>query len=170
MYDLGMLRLMADHNHWMNEKIYAVCATMHDAERKRDLGAFFRSVHGTLNHLLLVDHLWMGRILADPFPIRSLDQELYTDFSPLQVAQEKMDGDIHTFVAELTSARLAKPVNYVSFLGKQPVSLPLGLVLTHLFHHRTHHRGQVSTLALQLGYEVGVTDMIYMPGAARHFI
>jgi uncharacterized damage-inducible protein DinB len=39
-------------------------------------------------------------------------------------------------------------------------------VLTHLFHHQTHHRGQITTLISQLGYDFGETDMIYMPAAA----
>jgi uncharacterized damage-inducible protein DinB len=169
MYEKSLLTLMADHNRWMNERLYAVCSRMSDDERKRDMGAFFRSIHGTFNHLLLVDHLWLGRIVGNPFVITSLDQELHAGFAELEAERAEMDARIRAFVTELEPARLAEPVHYTSFLKKQPVTLPLGLVLTHLFHHGTHHRGQITTLISQLGHDFGDTDLIYMPGAAAHF-
>ena len=165
MVEMNLLNLMADHNRWMNERLYLVCAGIPDEARKRDLGAFFRSIHGTLNHLLLVDRLWLGRITGTPFPIRSLDQELYADFQTLKYEREQTDAVMAALVAELQPARLAEPVTYISFLKTESVTLPLGLILTHLFHHQTHHRGQITTLISQLGYDFGDTDMIYMPGA-----
>lgn len=169
MYEMRLLTLMADHNRWMNEKLYAVCAGIPDEARKRDLGAFFRSIHGTLNHLLLVDRLWLGRITSKPFPIRSLDQELYADFETLKYEREITDGVIAALVAELQPAHLAEPLTYTSFVKKESVTLPLGLILTHLFHHQTHHRGQITTLISQLDCDFGETDMIYMPGAATAY-
>ncbi|HQT00626.1 MAG: damage-inducible protein DinB [Hydrogenophilales bacterium 16-64-46] len=166
---MNMLGLMADHNRWMNEKLYAVCAQLSEAERRRDLGAFFRSVHGTLNHLLLVDRLWLGRMRKTPFAVRSLDQELYADFPTLERERDRTDAALQDYVARLDAHRLAQPVDYVSLLSRQPVTRPLGLVLVHLFHHQTHHRGQITTLVSQLGYDFGETDMITMPGAAAGF-
>lgn len=168
MSEMSLFRLKADYNRWMNQKLYAVCAAIPDEARRRDLGAFFRSIHGTLNHLLLVDRLWLGRITGDAFPIRSLDQELYEGFEALKRERERTDATIGALVDELQPAHLAQPVSYTSFLKQESVTLPLGLVLTHLFHHQTHHRGQVTALISQLGYDVGVTDMIYMPGAGAH--
>lgn len=169
MYDIEMLKLMADHNHWMNEKLYAVCKHMPDAERKRDLGAFFGSIHGTFNHLLLVDRLWFGRIRNAPFFIESLDQELYTDFTTLERERDKTDVEISGFVSTLDPASLSKAITYTSFVKKSILTLPLGLILIHLFHHQTHHRGQITTLISQLGYDFGETDMIYMPGADTEY-
>ncbi|QXP85847.1 DinB family protein [Methylococcus sp. Mc7] len=167
MYDKPMLSLMADHNRWMNEKLYAVCAGIADEARKRDLGAFFRSIHGTLNHLLLVDRLWLGRINGKPFPIRSLDQELYADIDTLKRERADTDAVIAGFIAGLQPAHLAEPVTYISFVRQESVTLPLGLILTHLFHHQTHHRGQITTLISPLGYDYGETDLIYLPQRRR---
>jgi len=88
---------MARYNRLMNEKLYAVASELSDEERKRDLGAFFRSVHGTLNHLLLADRAWLGRFTHDRAVFESLDaegrpitltgtldQELYADFATLR--------------------------------------------------------------------------------------
>ena len=71
-------------NRWMNHKLHTVCEGVPDEKRKQDMGAFFRSIHGTLNHLLLGDRLWMGRFTGTEFPVESLDQELYSDFKELR--------------------------------------------------------------------------------------
>jgi uncharacterized damage-inducible protein DinB len=48
-------RLLARHNHWMNERMFAAASAMTDEERKRDSRAFFGSLHRTLNHILWGD-------------------------------------------------------------------------------------------------------------------
>ncbi len=170
MYELDMLALMADHNRWMNARLYAICARLSDKERKQDLGAYFRSIHGTFNHLLLVDRLWLGRLRGEPYAVESLDQELYADYATLEHERAATDGDIQGYVAKIESSRLGERISYRSLLKKSTVSLPLGLILVHLFHHQTHHRGQVTTLISQLGQDFGETDLIYMPNAeAKYF-
>jgi uncharacterized damage-inducible protein DinB len=166
MHEIAMLRLKAQYNRWMNEKLYAVCAGIDDSERRRDRGAFFRSVDGTLNHLLLVDRLWFARIQGRQFAVKSLDQQLYEDFATLRHERSITDAELCAYVDTLSGPMLAQPVNYTSLAKQQPVSLPLGLVLVHLFNHQTHHRGQITTLLTQTGVAIGDTDMIYMPGAA----
>ncbi len=75
---LPNFQAMARYNRWMNERIYEHCAKLTDADRKRDRGAYFRSIHGTLNHLLLGDRLWLGRFLAREFRLKTLADELYS--------------------------------------------------------------------------------------------
>jgi uncharacterized damage-inducible protein DinB len=84
-----------------------VRARLSDEGRKRDMGAFFRSIHGTLNHLILVDRLWLGRVTGQPFAIESLDQELQADFAALATERAKTDAEIHALVA--TSMRIDLP-------------------------------------------------------------
>src|SRR5829696_7675165 len=76
-------RTMAAYNRWMNERLYALCAALGDAERKRERGAFFKSVHGTLNHLLYGDRAWMSRFLARDLGWKGPADELYADFDGL---------------------------------------------------------------------------------------
>src|SRR6476619_6669792 len=114
-------RVMARYNRWMNDKIYAVCETLTDAERKQDRGAFFGSIHRTLNHLLLADRVWLGRFTGvvlkegefGPGGIRSLDQELYADFGELRGERTKTDDEIDAYVATLTAESLAGPLRFV---------------------------------------------------------
>jgi uncharacterized damage-inducible protein DinB len=165
-------RALARYNAWMNRSLYAVAATLSDEERTRDLGAFFRSVHGTLNHILLADRAWLGRFTEPsrgrsldaagaPIVVRALGQELYADFETLRRERAATDGTLAAWVATLTPAELAATFGYRTTDG-QRCEHPLWWAVTHFFNHQTHHRGQVTTLLKQLGRDPGVTDLVIM--------
>jgi uncharacterized damage-inducible protein DinB len=156
-------RLMAAYNRWMNGRVYELSSRLPDEERKHDMGAFFKSIHGTLNHLLLADHIWLGRFLGKPYPARSLDQELHSDFAELRSAREALDETIARWIASLTEADLAREMSYMTLANPQPRRHPVWIGLTHLFNHQTHHRGQLTTLLSQRGMDPGVTDLIWLP-------
>ena len=156
-------RTLAAYNRWMNERLYALCAELPDAERKRDRGAFFRSIHGTLNHLLLGDRIWLARFRGEPYAVQSLDQELYADFEELRSERERTDREITRFVTELAPAAFEGTLHYTSIVNPAPRSLPFWLALTHFFNHQAHHRGQLTTLLVQAGVDPGVTDLIWLP-------
>lgn len=158
-------RVLANYNRWMNGKLYAVASELTDDERKRDRGAFFKSIHGTFNHLLLADRVWMGRFagvaLQDdwlgPGGIRSLDQELYDDYEELRRERAKTDDEIEAWAVGLTAEKLAAPLHYTR--RGRTFDFPLWWSVAHLFNHQTHHRGQVTTLLMQAGHDPGVTDL-----------
>ncbi len=158
---------LASYNRWMNERLYAQCAELPDEARKRDRGAFFRSIHGTLNHLLLGDRIWLGRFRAVPFAVRALDQELYADFAELRAERERTDGEIDSWAAALAPADFEGTLHYTSFVNPAPRSIPFWAAATHFFNHQTHHRGQLTTLLMQAGVDPGVTDLIWLPELAR---
>jgi len=155
-------RRMARYNRWMNEKLYACCAQLTDEQRKQDAGAFFKSIHGTLNHLLLADRVWMGRFTGVPFAVRSLAQELYGDFDPLRRERVKTDGDIVDWVGRLREADLDTELAYTSIVSPAPRRIGMDIAVTHFFNHQTHHRGQVTTLLMQRGIDPGVTDLMWL--------
>ena len=151
---LDTFRTMAQYNRWMNGRLHAVCAEIPDAERKRDRGAFFKSIHGTFNHLLLGDRLW-------------LDQELYADFDELRAQRARTDEEILDFVDSLDEEALARDFRFTTIVNPDEHVFPFRHVLLQFFNHQTPHRGQVTTLIKQAGYEPGVTDLMWLPGAGR---
>ena len=157
-------RAMARYNRWMNERIYGHCENLSDAERRADRGAFFRSIHGTLNHLLLGDRLWLGRFLAREFRVGTLADELYEDFSELRRERAKTDAEILEWVGTLSEERLAGALKFRSIVGNRDCSFPLWFAVQHFFNHQTHHRGQLTTLLTQAGVDPGVTDLLWLPG------
>ena len=160
---LEQLRAMAVYNRWMNERLYGLCAQLTDAQRKEDVGAFFKSIHGTLNHLLLADRLWMGRFLSQPFVAKSLDQELYPDFAALRGERAKTDAQIEAWAQKLSDAILDSDLSYTSMVNPAPRRCPMRLAVAHFFNHQTHHRGQLTTLLSQRGIDPGVTDLLWVP-------
>lgn len=167
MISLTYARTMASYNRWMNDRLYDCCATLSDEQRKRDAGAFFKSMHGTLNHLLLGDRIWLGRFTGKPFAANSLDQELYSDFARLRSERNATDVAISDWIASLAEGDLAGELAYTSLVNPAPRRLPLWLAVTHFFNHQTHHRGQLTTLLAQRGIDPGVTDLIWLPALQR---
>lgn len=158
----GHYALMARYNRWMNEKLYAVCADISDAERKKDRGAFFKSIHGTLNHLLYGDVVWMARFRNEPVPAVII-AELHAEFGALRAARAAMDRDILDWAAALMPEWLASPFRYTSNVDRKVRTMPAWTLVAHLFNHQTHHRGQLTTLIMQCGIDPGVTDIPFLP-------
>lgn len=154
---------MAAYNQWMNSRLFSACSELADVERRKDRGAFFKSIHGTLNHLLLADKIWLGRFLGTPIQVNGLDQELYHDFAELRHAREATDRDILQWVDSLTNEILAGSLRYTSVVNPKPREYEFWLAVTHFFNHQTHHRGQLTTLLSQCGKDYGVTDLIWLP-------
>jgi uncharacterized damage-inducible protein DinB len=158
------------YNTWMNQRLYALAETLSDEERKRDLGAFFGSIHGTLNHILLGDRIWLARISGDadrftsrdasgqPIAHTSLAAELYASFEELQRQRQRTDADLEELVKTFDGEKLDANISYTR--AGNACEHPLWWALTHLFNHQTHHRGQVTTLFKQLGHDPGTTDLI----------
>ena len=163
----GQVRTLAAYNRWMNEKLYAVAAELSDQERKQDRGAFFRSIHGTLNHGLLGDKIWMSRFTGQPFSAPGLDHELHADFEALRADRASMDGAIEQWAVEIADSTLAGVLAFTSMVDPAPRRFDYWLAVTHFFNHQTHHRGQLTTLLSQCGKDYGVTDLIWLPGVQR---
>ncbi len=131
---------LAAYNRFVNLRLYAEAATLPDEVRKRPIGLFFKSLHGTLNHLLVADYIWLRRMTGDgPQPER-LNQTLYDDFAELRAAREAEDERIFAFVTGTDA--YDRTLEYQNSSGKT-FQQALGPALTHFFNHQTHHRGQV---------------------------
>jgi uncharacterized damage-inducible protein DinB len=158
-----LARTFARYNRWMNERLYEACAAIPDAERKRDAGAFFKSIHGTLNHLLVADRVWLGRFVGPPWVPASLGQELHADFDELRAARHAADDSIDAWATTLSEEDLAGTLHYRSIVDPDPRECPMVLAVAHFFNHQTHHRGQLTTLLSQRGIDPGVTDLLAVP-------
>ncbi len=157
-------KMMAAYNQWMNGRIYALLADVPDAERKCDRGAFFGSIHGTLNHLLFGDLMWMARFEGLERPRLKMGEIIHDDFADLRGARIEMDTRIVSWADSLDAGWLTAPLNYRSGVDGVLRRLPAWTLVTHMFNHQTHHRGQLTTLMFQIGIDPGVTDLPWLPG------
>ena len=164
-------QLMADYNCWMNDNLYGAASTLSAADLAEDRGAFFGSILGTFNHLLVADTIWLQRfahhpnrfpalqpLLKTPVP-RALDETLHEDFKTLRKARHQMDATILTFVNETVESDYERLLAYRNTKGDS-FERHFGHLVLHFFNHQTHHRGQITTLLSQQGIDYGVTDLV----------
>ena len=143
---LARYRMFAGYNAWCNARLYDVAATVSDADHRADRGAFFKSLHGTLNHLLVGDRIWMQRFTGKGEMPPSLDTILCDTFATLRAAREAEDRRISVYIDSLTEADLAGTLRYRTVVRPQEIEQPLWPALDHFFNHQTHHRGQAHAL------------------------
>lgn len=156
--------LMAKYNRWMNERIYALCAKVPKADRERDLGAFFGSIHNTLDHIVWADDALLVRLQNSGRRVESYRPPQIEDFDQLRQRREELDKVISDWAAQVADTDVDQPYEFKSVLYNKTRTLPRYALVAHLFNHQTHHRGQVTALLSRLGYDFGVTDMPWTPG------
>jgi uncharacterized damage-inducible protein DinB len=158
---LACLRHFAGYNAWANRRVYDAAAQLSEEQRWRDLGLFFGSLGGTLNHILVADRVWMKRFTSTGDHPDKLNAILFRDFGELRAAREAEDGRILDYVASLDVAKLEQSFTYRKMTTPDTVTSKLWPDLLHFFNHQTHHRGQAHTgLSLLTGAEPPSLDMI----------
>ncbi len=151
----------ADYNAWANARLYEAAFALNDADYRRDAGAFFRSLHGTLNHILVADRIWMKRLTGTGDSPNRLDAILYDDLATLADARAAEDERIQAYIAGLAPERFAGDVTYATTSGAGHTQ-ELCSVLAHFFNHHAHHRGQAhAILSIVTGAEPPPLDILY---------
>lgn len=152
--------MMAGYNGWANERVYDAAAAMPGDLYRKEHGAFFGSVHRTLNHILVGDRIWMGRFTGTGGAPTRLDAVLFDDFEELRMARRSEDDRIQAYVGSLSDTDLAGRFRYRTITNPTDIHQPLSPALTHFFNHQTHHRGQVHCLLTQLAGDAPSLDLI----------
>ena len=156
----SLFEMLAAYNAWVNERLYDAAARIPDAEYRQDRGAFFGSLHGTLNHLLLGDRIWMRRFTGAGDEPKELDAILYQDFVGLRDARRVEDAHIGAYITGLTEADLAGTIRYRSTRSPAEIEQLLAPLLLHFFNHQTHHRGQAHCLLTEITGEAPSFDLL----------
>jgi uncharacterized damage-inducible protein DinB len=142
--------LLADYNAWANGRVYRMAARLSDVDYRRDAGAYFRSLHGTLNHLLVADRVWLRRLTGNGPQPAALNEILFDDLSELSAARAAEDSRLIGYVASLSDAQLEEDSDYRTLSGA-PQRQRRRDILAHVFNHQTHHRGQAHAILTTLG-------------------
>ena len=151
----------AGYNAWANDRLYAAAAQLSDAEYRTDKGAFFKSMHGTLNHLLATDRIWMKRFTGEGEAPDRLDAILHDRLLDLRAARDAEDRRIVAWVGSLDEARLKGVIRYRRVSTPDEFVQPLMPALDHWFNHQTHHRGHAHMILTSLGKKAPELDLLY---------
>ncbi len=165
------IALMANYNQWMNRKLYDAALTLTDAELAMDRQAFFGSILGTLNHLVLGDSVWLKRFAQHPAgfsalaPMQAvatpadLKHLAFADIRELATYRTWLDQLIVDWSHTVQETDLDHRLHYSNMRGVT-ADKDFFSLLVHFFNHQTHHRGQATTLLTQAGLDVGTTDLL----------
>lgn len=159
------LRTMARYNRWQNESLYAAAATLPDARRREACGAYWGSIHGTLTHLYWADCIWLSRFEVVERPDAPLKQSaaFVAEWDALAQKRQVLDATLVDWCDSFPSGPVTGTLKWYSGAMGREAEAPLALVLTHLFNHQTHHRGQAHALLTRAGAGTADTDLIMMP-------
>ena len=153
-------RMFGHYNAWANSRLYDATARLSAEQFRADRGAFFKSVHGTLNHLLVTDRIWMQRFTGEGEAPNRLDAILFESFDELRAAREAEDRRIVDFVDGLDDGRIAGTIKYRRVSTPEEFEQQLAPALAHWFNHQTHHRGHVHALSTGLVGEAPELDLL----------
>jgi uncharacterized damage-inducible protein DinB len=153
-------RMFGHYNAWANNRLYEAAARLSTEQYRADRGAFFKSVHGTLNHLLATDRIWMQRFTGEGEAPNRLDAILFETFDQLHAAREAEDRRIVDFVDGLDDVRIAGTIKYRRVTSPEQFEQPMAPALAHWFNHQTHHRGQVHALLTGLVGQAPELDLL----------
>lgn len=164
MIDKSYVQLMSRYNEWQNANLYGAADQLNDEVRKRACGAFFGSIHATLDHLLWGDQIWMSRFAGTPKPVGGIKESVarhpaWEDLKRERVAFDRVMVD---WAASLDSNWLEGELVYFSGAAQREIKRPKWFLVTHMFNHQTHHRGQVHCMLTQNGVKPGDTDLPFM--------
>lgn len=157
---LRHVRTMARYNAWANTRLYDAVLALPPGEAGRGRPSIFGSVVNTLNHILVGDRIWFSRIEGTDPGVTQLDEILYADPQALYGAREDFDAHIIRTVESWDDAMLAGALRYATTAGTV-FEQPLHPVVTHIFNHQTHHRGQVHQMLSDSGVAPPPLDLIY---------
>jgi uncharacterized damage-inducible protein DinB len=153
---------LARYNAWATRKLYERVDALPEADYRRDVGLFFKSVHGTLNHLLVGEHaLWFRRFAEGASTKVVLSEEVETD--RLRLRGRLFEGSLRwlPLIASWDASRFDSTFDYTSTRGVA-MSLPFAATLAHVFNHSTHHRGQITAAITAMGHACPEIDLVWM--------
>jgi uncharacterized damage-inducible protein DinB len=153
---------LARYNLWATHRLYEHVDALSEDDYRRDVGLFFKNVHGTLGHLLVAEHgLWFPRFAQGVSPTLRLDDELEPDRARLR--ERLTDGAAlwPPLIESWPAQRFDGVLAYTSTQGVA-MALPFAATLGHVFNHGTHHRGQITAALTAIGRPCPAIDLTWM--------
>ena len=161
----GYVLTMARYNAWQNKQMKAAMEALPEEALRADRGAFFGSVMATANHLLWADGIWMARLQGKEPPSGGIGDSttITPTYAAWSAARFRMDGRILLWAEKLHALDLLGDLTWVSGAAQQDMRRPVGMAITHMFNHQTHHRGQIHAMLTAQGVKAPVSDLVFMP-------
>lgn len=161
----GHPQFMARYNSWQNTSLVTAASALSDDERREDRGAFFRSIAETFAHILWADRMWLSRFDACEAPegVGIDDSTNLIAWEDFVTARQDTDQILIRWADGLTDQDLTGDLSWYSGAMGRDMSKPRWRIITHMFNHATHHRGQIHAMLTQAGQKPDDTDIPFTP-------
>ena len=166
MINIEYIKMMACYSNWQNASLTTTAAKLKDTDRQKDRGAFFKSIQGTMNHLLWGDRIWMHRFAETTKPNKEFIGESVNetvDWATYQSARQEMDAIIANWAEQLDPMWLTGDLTWFSTAANRTICKPKQVLVVHFFNHGTHHRGQIHAMLTSAGGTPMDTDLPLLP-------
>ncbi|CAG8438237.1 578_t:CDS:2 [Ambispora leptoticha] len=172
----------ARYNLWANQQLLTSVSEIPEDSYRAHAGLIFRSIHGTLNHILVADKIWFARFTENYENYEELSNFLRMS-SNVPLAKDATSSHWESFVPdrkELSAKIIEQSNKWINHITSLPSTLDIenkfltytnssgATVKTnalvdylHVFNHCTHHRGQISAAITGFGYKAPVMDLVY---------
>ncbi len=150
---------LARYHAWANEAMFRELDKLSEEQRRQDCGLFFRNIHHTVDHLLLVNRVWMGRLTGQPV-VPDFKTVQIEDWEALKQGLRENLAAMAGWLSQQGESWFAQNIDFTASNGKMN-TLPAVSMLTHMLTHFNHHRGQVSAAITQMDGIAPEMDYLY---------
>lgn len=158
------VRMMARYNAWQNANMTRAMEGLNPDELTLDRGAWFGSILGTANHIVWGDLTWLSRIDGGPGPGCGMADgpTMFPTLAAWSAERFRVDGRFTLMAKKMSRVDLEGNLEWYSGSAGATLRQPMGRILTHVFNHQTHHRGQIHAMLTTAGARPEDTDLFLM--------
>ena len=149
MNNLNYLMNILDYNTWANEEFFKVILQLSPDEINKQLKSFMNSIRNSLNHLLVIDKVWLANMKQEKHAFNHLQTILFEDIQELWEAKKKEEKSIKNYTAKLSENELLELLD-CDLIGGNKVSMSRSMIITHLVMHGSYHRGIIAEMFGQI--------------------
>lgn len=140
-----VFRKLAYNNRLATLRLHAAVARLEPGEFEAPRTSFFPSIKATLNHILTIDWFYVDALEGGTLGPKAWEnEEPFDTIASLTAAQTEVDERLIALCEALRPEDLEKTVEV-----HRDIRIQIDRcddILSHLFQHQTHHRGQVHAM------------------------
>jgi len=149
MHNQEYLINLLDYNSWANDQFFKVIVKLSPYEINKQRQSFMNSIRNSLNHLLVIDKVWLANMKRETHTFDHLQTILFEDMDMLWDAKKKEDILIKNYTSNLSEHDLLELVD-CELIGGNKVSMSRSMIITHLVMHGGYHRGIIAEMFGQI--------------------
>ena len=145
MHNQAYLLNLLDYNSWANDEFFKVIIKLPIDEIQKQHQSFMNSIRNSLNHLLVIDKVWLANMKKEKHSFNNLQTILFEDMEELWLAKKNEEEIIKKYTINLSSTELEETVE-CDLIGGNSVNISRSMIITHLVMHGGYHRGIIAEM------------------------